>query len=383
VANLDKPILNFPRGCPDPGLRLVSLPAPLPDIGVDFDWQLRDFESFRNAMLEDLAARFPERRRWTSADLEVVLIEMLASVLDQLSDIADRVTTESYLETARQPESVYNWLSFIGMDLPQLTGMLKEDLLQHWRDYPHVMEQARRTGPASIHTQKRMVSLSDYAQHLEEHPLVERAYAGRHWGGAWPLVSVMISLWNNVKLDDSLIVAGDNKLPESLVKATNKFHQERGLRAPEWSERECIHDILRNYLIEYRSIGQEVYLEDIEPVGIDISLCLQVGQNYYQSEVRREALRVLGRGPGGFFEPGRLRVGEDLHMSDFYQRLMGLDGVDNVAVVVFKKIGSLYPNCADNGLILMKSKELAVCDNDSFQRERGVLKLNLQGGRRG
>ena len=62
---------------------------------------------------------------------------------------------------------------------------------------------------------------------------------------------------------------------------------------------------------------------------------------------------------------------------------MGLDGVDNVAVVIFKKIGSLYPNCADTGLIVMKSKELAVCDNDSFQRERGVLKLNLQGGRRG
>ena len=44
---------------------------------------------FRLFMMEELAARVPERQRWTPADLETVLVEALAAVLDQLSDRAD------------------------------------------------------------------------------------------------------------------------------------------------------------------------------------------------------------------------------------------------------------------------------------------------------
>ena len=63
MAELDRPELIFDRGCPDPGTRSVELPAPLPEIGDDFDWSLRDYDGFRDAMLEELQVRFPERRR--------------------------------------------------------------------------------------------------------------------------------------------------------------------------------------------------------------------------------------------------------------------------------------------------------------------------------
>ena len=442
MAELEPPVLSFPKGCPDPGQREVKLPVPLPDIGIDFNWDIRDFESFRDAMLEEMVLRYPERRRWTSADIEVVLIEVLAGALDQLSDMADRVVAESYLESARRPESVYNWLRFIGMDLQQLypfdevyanrnalfkriteieqflsdsdkpvseqvqqelndeklqlldelnsidhllnsRRMLENDLFDRWRNNPFLMEQVRRTGPANVRSQKRMTSLADYASRLEEHPLVERAYASRRWSGSWPVVWVMLSLWNNAELDQSLIVDDNNTLPETRRLAIEKFHSNRGLRRPEWSDQETIRDILRSFITDYRSIGQEVFLQDIEPVGIDIALCLQVGINYYQSEVKREVLRVLGRGPGGFFEPGRLKVGEDLHVSDFYQRLMSLDGVQHMEVRSFKKIGNLYANKADTGEIVMEDSELAICDNDPFKRERGLLSIQLYGGRRG
>src|SRR5262249_32701696 len=82
---------------------------PLPNVGDDFDWLTRDYDGFRLFMMEELAARMPERARWTPADLEVVLVEALAAVLDQLSDRADRVAAEAYLETARRPESVRRW----------------------------------------------------------------------------------------------------------------------------------------------------------------------------------------------------------------------------------------------------------------------------------
>ena len=83
--------LHFRGTCPDCGVREVKLPAPLADVGDDFDWLVRDYDGFRMFMLEELAARFPERKRWTPADLEVVLIEVMATILDHLSDMADRV----------------------------------------------------------------------------------------------------------------------------------------------------------------------------------------------------------------------------------------------------------------------------------------------------
>ena len=69
----------YGTGCPDCAVHQVDLPQVLPQIGDDFDWDLRDHDSFRQFMLEALAARFPQRRRWTSADVEVALVEVLAS----------------------------------------------------------------------------------------------------------------------------------------------------------------------------------------------------------------------------------------------------------------------------------------------------------------
>ena len=108
--------LEFGGRCPDCAERRVALPPALPAVGDDFDWLVRDFDSLRRFMLEELAARFPERRRWTPGDLEVVLLEVLAAVLDQLSDMADRTAAEALLETARRPQSVRRLLSLIGFD---------------------------------------------------------------------------------------------------------------------------------------------------------------------------------------------------------------------------------------------------------------------------
>ena len=93
MAETPVPELNFAGNCPDCGGRSVDLPQVLPVIGDDFDWLVRDYDGFRLFMLEELAARFPERTRWTPADMEVVLVEQLAAILDQFSDQLDRVAT--------------------------------------------------------------------------------------------------------------------------------------------------------------------------------------------------------------------------------------------------------------------------------------------------
>lgn len=116
MAALPDPGLRFQPGCGDCGSREITLPEPLPALGDDFDWLLRDYDGFRLFMLEELAARFAERRRWTPADLEVVIVEALSVALDQLSDSLDRVAGEAFLETARQPQSVRRLLAMIGYD---------------------------------------------------------------------------------------------------------------------------------------------------------------------------------------------------------------------------------------------------------------------------
>ena len=116
MAERPLPVLAFGGGCPDCGSREAALPAPLALAGDDFDWSARDHETIRIAMLEELAARFPDRRRWSPADLEVALVEAFAAVLDQLSDMLDRVTAEAALETARRPVSVRRLLALVGYD---------------------------------------------------------------------------------------------------------------------------------------------------------------------------------------------------------------------------------------------------------------------------
>ena len=136
MAATPVPDLRFAPSCSDCGLREVLLPEPLPPLGDDFDWLVRDYDGFRLFILEELAARYPERRRWTPADLEVVIVEALAVVLDQLSDMLDRAHAEAFLETARQPQSVRRLLAMIGYDavalaadraqIPDATGPVSE-----------------------------------------------------------------------------------------------------------------------------------------------------------------------------------------------------------------------------------------------------------------
>lgn len=391
MAANPKTRLSFEGRCPDCAERRIDLPPPLPVVGDDFDWMVRDFDSFRRFMLEELAARFPERTRWTPADTEVVLLEVFAAVLDQLSDMADRVAAEAFLETARRPESVRRLLGLIGYDAATAAGLLddpsgmengetrEEKLERLWRQNPVLMDTARRQGPRAIHTQRRLVTVEDYANRLKEHPLVLRAHAWSEWSGSWTTIRVTVILWN-----DSLLDQEGLEYPVELTKTVDNFHLKQGLWLPIWvPESPTIRTALRPCLDAYRMLGQEVVLQDVVPVGIKMSLSIRVADNYFQSEVQHAVQEVLGTGPGGFFEPGRLGFGEDLFASDIFQVVMSLDGVENVCLNRFKRFGDHYPDQANTGQIVLEELEIAVCNNDPTNPERGFYNLSLHGGRRG
>jgi hypothetical protein len=396
----------YGSGCPDCATREVDLPQVLPTVGDDFDWDLRDYDSFRQFMLEALAARFPGRRRWTAADVEVALAETLAAQLDKLSDMLDRVAAEFTLETARRPETVRRLLAMIGHDvlspawaqrLPPFDrlpadaeaeldpkndadlSLARALLNQYWLDHPEAMDQARQAGPRAIRNQRRMVTLDDYAGALDAHPLVTRAHAWQAWGGAWQVVHVAVipRFRRSRGLDDS------GPWTAAQVATTTRFHRERNIPLPDLAAGPSLRCILHPYIEAYRMAGQPVELRQAEETGIVIDLSIQVADNYYQSEVRHAAEQALGSGPGGFFEPGRLRFGEDLWASDLVQTLMALDGVRNICVKRFKRFGERFRDMASEGHIVLDGLEVAICDNLPDEPGRGYFRLTLSEGKKG
>ena len=387
--------LVYQGRCPDCAQRVAQLPGKLPQLGDDFDWLLRDYDSFRVFMLEELVASNPERSRWTPADVEIALIEVLAALLDRLSDSVDRVFAEGFLESARRPESVRRLLKFIGYDVlamakqqrsvpfdramhPQDSRTEQQRFDQYWLDNPSKMEAARHLGPRQIHRQRRMVTLDDYVNRLQEHPLVLRAQAWQSWGGSWSIIYVAVIAWQQRDIDRQGL-----NYTEDLMEQVEDFHRQRTLSLVSLTSNPSIRTVLHPYLDAYRMAGQQVVLQSAIEVGILISLSIQVAAHYFNSEVRRAIEQALSTDPGGFFEPGRLRFGEDLYAGDIFETLMGVAGVKNVCLNRFKRMGKRFSDQSDFAQIRLSGLEVAICDNDLANAERGYFSIKLNGGRKG
>ena len=286
MAVLADPKLIFDAGCPDCGERVADLPLPIPGVEDDFDWATRDYDSFRLFMMQELASRFPQRRRWTPADMEVVIVELLAAALDRASHAVDRVQAERFLDTARRPESVRRLLKLIGYDA---TLRVNDDLLAarpeptpgervegYWRENPLAMEAARAAGPRLIAEQNRMVTLADHADMIEGHPLVALARARLVANGAWQTIFVSVLLEDDKPLDEPLHIGPPEEVPNQLRKeiwsAVVQYHADRNLPLPVVTDKLTGRRILRTVIEDYRMIGTEVLLEGAKPAAITVTL---------------------------------------------------------------------------------------------------------------
>ncbi len=390
MAELPPPILEFSEGTTDCGSRTVALPGPLPDVGDDIDWATRDFDGFRLAMLHDLAARYPQRDRWGPGDLEVVLVEVLAAALDQLSDYADRVAAETTLPTARRPASVRQLLRLIGYDAAQLVdggppadagpGQAREQmdraLEDLWRAEPDEMESARRAGPAAIATQHRMVTVDDHTRLIGAHPLVLRAIGTAGWTGAWTTVAVTVLLREGLSLDTPA-----DKLAPEVRAELEQLHRQWRLPAPRWAAA-TVYTLLRQFTDAARLVGTDVVLDEAVPVGVDVGGVITAAPEYFRSEVRLAAVSALGPGPDGFFRPGRLGFGEDVYAGDLMQALTALPGIADVELSWLKRAGQDQDELPA-GRLQISGREVAVCENDAAIPYRGRLSLRVQGGAAG
>ena len=72
----------------------------------EINYLAKDYQSFRQVILDRLATVMPDWTERHAADLEVMLVELLAYTGDYLSYYQDAVATEAYLDTSRQRISV-------------------------------------------------------------------------------------------------------------------------------------------------------------------------------------------------------------------------------------------------------------------------------------
>ena len=410
MANAPEVKLNFNQDCGDCGKRTVELPQTLPSIGDDFDWNIRDYDGFRLFMLEELAARFPERRSWMPADMEVVLIETLSVVLDQLSDMHDRVMSESFLETARRPDSVRRLLQMIGynpnlhidsnmlakiktaeeLSLMTNSGITNQELERLWDHYPHLMDEAKEAGPRSIQQQRRMVTLQDYRNQLLDHPLVLDVDAYSRWTGSWNSHFLVIRLINNLLLDNKLSIENivqnqDNKEAEFALfkQQLEDYYQQQEIAAIpaiiDRSSRFMLQDIIQ----QQRMIGQEVILEDVIVVGIILSLSIRIAGDFFRSQIEDAVGFALLNPLDGFFAASQLQFGEDVVASNIIETIMAIDGIESICINRLKRIGSIYADQSGSGRILLKGREVAVLENNNQIPERGSLTIKLHGGNPG
>lgn len=371
------------------------MPPPIPGVADDFDWKARDYDSLRIFMMHELAHRFPDRRRWTPADMEVVIVELLAAAMDRASHAIDAVQAERFLSTARRPQSVRRLLKLIGYDAAErvrdevLEGLppspvveTREERVERlWRLNPALMEEARVAGPRLIAEQQRMVTLADHEAILVAHPLVERAQARLVWTGAWNTILVSALLLEGRKLDEP-VSGGASALSSTLWTEIQDFHKDQNISLPNQDGVTARH-ILRVLIERRRMMGSEVFLEDAKPAPITFTLSIRAKAGYFRTEMRQALSDVFSADEGGFFEPGRLDFGEDLFASDIIEAAMAVDGVAVACLNRFKRVGSGWPERVNDGFIPIEDDEYVLCQNTRGQPQDGYFRLVVNGGEAG
>ena len=85
-----------------PAFEIGAAAAELPAI----DYLARDFDSIKHVLINAMRSRVPEWEPTSEADLDMVVLDLIAADADELCDFQDRVMQEAYLGLARKRVSL-------------------------------------------------------------------------------------------------------------------------------------------------------------------------------------------------------------------------------------------------------------------------------------
>lgn len=110
---------SFKAGC-ETGLDCADPTPDCPEeaeVDVPIDYNARDWSSFRRALLEMAALRYPHWKDRLEADAGVMLMEAFAAIGDEMSYYQDRVARERTLASATQRRSVRRHARLVDYEL--------------------------------------------------------------------------------------------------------------------------------------------------------------------------------------------------------------------------------------------------------------------------
>lgn len=229
---------------------------------------------------------------------------------------------------------------------------------------PESIEEVKMNAPKSIKRDLfmyRAITPEDYelaAKNYIENGMkvIARAKARFVWTGSWNTVFVSVD------------PIGIEELSDELKNGLEKFLNERKLA------------------------GYDLKVVPAVYVPLDIKLKISVNPDFFVKDVRDTLNQVLSsrafNGKKGFFHPDNYTFGNPVFASRLYYAVKNAPGVDSVDMLTFKRLreptgenDTVTSKNLEVGCIPIGEFEIMQLDNDRNFPEKGVLKLEFDGGK--
>ncbi len=225
---------------------------------------------------------------------------------------------------------------------------------------PEPAERIRRNAPEAFRArQLRAVTIADYVKRAEEVSGVSRAVARYAWTGSWRTVRIAID------------PAGFTALGDPRSDAL-------------WDE---LRPRIANHLEAVRLIGEDLELRPPRYVPLDIRVVVCAGEAYWREDLRFVLEQEFSDGwtsdgRRGFFHPDEWSFGQALHRSTIEGRIHQIAGVDRIVRIAMKRFATPLPAVPGTEVLEMAFDEIVLLANDPSHLERGLIRFDVQGGRR-
>lgn len=211
-------------------------------------------------------------------------------------------------------------------------------------------EDIRRDAPEAWRVQERAVTPEDYAEVTGRHDSVQRASASFRWTGSWHTVFLTVDRRGGGEIDAAY-------------------------------ERE-----IASHVERYRMAGYDLEVDGPRYVPLELGMTVCVHPDHFRADVRAALMRIFGRGwlPDGtraLFHPDNFTFGQPVHLSRLYAAAQAVEGVAKVVIHTFQRLRQANTKPLDDGVLTLGRLEIARLDNDPNFPERGVLKLDVGGGK--
>jgi hypothetical protein len=205
---------------------------------------------------------------------------------------------------------------------------------------PEPTERVRLYAPQAFRTQKRAVTVDDYARFAERHPQVQKAGATRRWTGSWYAVFITVDRTGGRPIDDAF------------------------------------EDELRAFLDPFRLAGQDIEIDAPQFVSLQLEISVCVAAGYVRTTVEEALLETLRR----FFDPDNFTFGQPVYLSGIIAAAMEVAGVEWVDVTAFHRYGEDPQTELEERELRLGRLEIARLDNDPNRPENGRIEIETKGG---